>query len=1251
MRALCCKVLSAPWTPFASEFYLGRMRLALFTDSHLGYRYPRISRSETGSNLLAFRECLYLSQALRCDAILHAGDFYDNPGVSSDMQISIIEVMRAFRVSGVQAGSSRYRLVSRGDSWNYVPYARGSARPFSLGQVSQETEQLSLAKAAGSGEQGQNVSDTLAGPAFQEQSDCRRVSSLSQYLGSSAPLSARTQSTLLKNRGFTQVEVAAVKANVSGESGCPRGKARHGAAGESQAFGFPNEAASGAADAIPFLAIYGNHDLSGKDLDLLQFAGTLTLLDTHPANAKRLAPLPDGASHSAAQSAEGPSGTQLLEIPHAGLSRGATWRGATYYLDPTILKFPDAFLVIYGMNYSPRFSDLEVSLVDPREKIWDYIQREDPQSEELPVVSVLLLHQDYSDIPGREKISLEFIRIYNREQRAIAALHVAAPGAGIKREPKSESAPGREAQRAEAGPLQSPTLPGRGFPVQFVVLGHEHDYAIHRMGGDVEFQILQPGSVHRRAHVVDILKAKRQAFQGDQPHFVLLDIDVSPGDAGGAGGAGSASVSRPPSPWALARDTQRSQAIPLRLALSRVHHAGSIEVDYSAVLREIRARGDTDDALREILQTEVARHTGEVLSQVLAVYRDRVAKALDSLGAFFSAVLNHQLRELGPILTSALEREFAGPRGADDFSASSVAVQYAGAITLFEELLPSRFCSYIASMLFSGEDPAGAVLASSVDQEVSLFSLFFAMEENALQTDVFLEYLAKALSKRLVEAAREAQGSVHNFLRGEAPAARDTPPVVSSIGVQPGTGKSKTCFDDDVVQSEGSSILPESPDLYLPERCGAHDIAELISQTRKEAPAAANQGLAASKSQYAASSPSDTVQRNLCFPVFLRGSEVTGGPCAAQLVDSIGEYLVCVLAGALWGQKREFREINSKLVSLEVKELATRFLFQEKRFLRFQRPIAAFAPTLLNAEGISRERADAVRGMSFQKLQSEEQCFANTSGLYNLFLVEDEAPGESPAVFSAVEQSCCYERLVIALDQQMRDYRDALMILRQEGQEARSRGGAVEDGEREAEDPGRPEDGGVIQLTSSSSTIEVLSSSEDAANASRAFPAGASDAVSAGATGMPEPPGQLPGAEAAGHSHSAGTRKFLNSPNMVPGVLDDYVRRALRKHYLATEGQGVPDPYPETLEPETLRVPALGSGAQPRHNSGVKGGLWASLDQRKPEDAVDELSKRHKAEVERVVAGDWDLASPTLFRDLELSLATLGLELSAGGDS
>ncbi|KAE8302743.1 Mre11 [Giardia duodenalis] len=74
-------------------------RIALFTDTHLGFTAPSARPCNAHENYLLLEECLCLARKLGAHAILHAGDFFNQNRLSSKKVIKAICALRRYGVS------------------------------------------------------------------------------------------------------------------------------------------------------------------------------------------------------------------------------------------------------------------------------------------------------------------------------------------------------------------------------------------------------------------------------------------------------------------------------------------------------------------------------------------------------------------------------------------------------------------------------------------------------------------------------------------------------------------------------------------------------------------------------------------------------------------------------------------------------------------------------------------------------------------------------------------------------------------------------------------------------------------------------------------------------------------------------------------------------------------------------------------------------------------------------------------------
>ncbi|EFO64453.1 Mre11, putative [Giardia lamblia P15] len=74
-------------------------RIALFTDTHLGFTAPSARPCSAHENYLLLEECLCLARKLGAHAILHAGDFFNQNRLSSKKIIKAIHALRRYGAS------------------------------------------------------------------------------------------------------------------------------------------------------------------------------------------------------------------------------------------------------------------------------------------------------------------------------------------------------------------------------------------------------------------------------------------------------------------------------------------------------------------------------------------------------------------------------------------------------------------------------------------------------------------------------------------------------------------------------------------------------------------------------------------------------------------------------------------------------------------------------------------------------------------------------------------------------------------------------------------------------------------------------------------------------------------------------------------------------------------------------------------------------------------------------------------------
>lgn len=74
-------------------------KIALFTDTHLGFTAPSTRSYTSHENYLIFEECLRLACKLGAHAILHAGDLFNQSRLSSKKVIRAIRLLRDHGIS------------------------------------------------------------------------------------------------------------------------------------------------------------------------------------------------------------------------------------------------------------------------------------------------------------------------------------------------------------------------------------------------------------------------------------------------------------------------------------------------------------------------------------------------------------------------------------------------------------------------------------------------------------------------------------------------------------------------------------------------------------------------------------------------------------------------------------------------------------------------------------------------------------------------------------------------------------------------------------------------------------------------------------------------------------------------------------------------------------------------------------------------------------------------------------------------
>lgn len=90
----------------------GRCRIAVFTDTHIGYKHTRVSREENTGHLNVLDECLFLSKVLEADLVIHTGDIFDFSTVGPTLLLETVAVMWRYG-----AGPLHADMNDRGDTF------------------------------------------------------------------------------------------------------------------------------------------------------------------------------------------------------------------------------------------------------------------------------------------------------------------------------------------------------------------------------------------------------------------------------------------------------------------------------------------------------------------------------------------------------------------------------------------------------------------------------------------------------------------------------------------------------------------------------------------------------------------------------------------------------------------------------------------------------------------------------------------------------------------------------------------------------------------------------------------------------------------------------------------------------------------------------------------------------------------------------------------------------------------------------